>query len=83
MFVVKLKDFVYPDDVVVNLVDPGFVKDTALGRHAPSYAKVILAAMKLVLARSVKVGAWTYIDAAAVKGKETHGSFLYNWEVFP
>jgi hypothetical protein len=83
MFMAKLKDFVAPDDVVVNLVDPGFVRDTVLGRHAPGYGKVILAAMKLVLARSVKAGAWTYVDAAAVKEKETHRSFLYNWEVFP
>ena len=83
MFVVKLKDFVAPDDVVVNLVDPGFVRATALDRDAQGFLKIIISAMKLVLGRTLKAGAWTYIDAAVVKGKETHGSFLYNWKVFP
>jgi NAD(P)-dependent dehydrogenase (short-subunit alcohol dehydrogenase family) len=83
MFVVKLKDFVAPNNVVVNLVDPGFVRATGLDRNAPGFVKVIVGAMRLVLGRTVKAGAWTYIDAAVVKGKETHGSFLYNWKVFP
>jgi hypothetical protein len=74
MFLVKLKDFVAPDDVIVNLVDPGFVRATALNRNAPGFVKVIVRAMRLVLGRTVKAGAWTYIDAAVVKGRRRTGA---------
>ena len=83
LFLVKLKDFVSADDVVVNLPDPGFVRATGLDRNAPGSLKVIVSVMRILLGRTVKAGAWTYVDAAVVKGKETHGSFLYNWKIFP
>lgn len=83
MFVVKIKDFVSSDDVVVNCVEPGFMRATGLDRNAPVYLKPISTVMRLVLGRPVKAGAWVYVDAAVVKGKESHGSYLYNWEVFP
>jgi hypothetical protein len=78
MFVVKLKDFVAPDDVVIGPVDPGFVRATVLDRNAPGFVKVIVGAMRLALGRTVRAGAWTHIDVAVVKAKETHGSFLHN-----
>ena len=83
LFMSKLKDHVNADDVVVSLVDPGFTKGTALGRDAPLFVKPILWLMHVTLARTLTQGAWTYIDAIAVRGKESHGSFLYNWEIFP
>ena len=83
MFVAKLKDSVNADEVVVNLVDPGFMKATGLDRHVPLIMKPIIILMRITLGRSVQAGAWTYVDAAAVKGKETHGSFLYNWTIWP
>ena len=83
LFMVKLKDHINADDVVVSLVDPGFTKGTSLGRDVPLFVKPILWLMHLTLARTVEQGAWTYIDAVAVKGKESHGSFLYNWEIYP
>ncbi|KAL2784175.1 hypothetical protein BJX66DRAFT_348600 [Aspergillus keveii] len=34
-------------------------------------------------ARSLSAGAWTYVDAAVVKGRETHGSWICNFNVYP
>lgn len=34
-------------------------------------------------ARSLEAGAWTYFDAAVVKGKESHCSFLVNLQIYP
>ena len=84
MFVSKLKDFVAASDVVVNLVEPGFVKgNTNLDRYQPASLRALGALFRNALGRPLKAGAWTYVDAALVKGKETHGSFLLNWEIYP
>ncbi len=61
----------------------GYTKGTKLDRDAPFLLKPIIGVMKAALARTPKEAAWTYVDGLAVKGKESHGSFLYNWEVFP
>jgi hypothetical protein len=39
--------------------------------------------MKSLLGRTLEVGASTYVDAAVVKGKESHGSYIADWEVKP
>jgi len=83
MFVVKLKDFVIADDVVVNLVEPGFIRATGLDRSVPALVQPVLGVSRLLLGRTVKFGAWTYIDAAVLKGKETHGSVLDDWNIVP
>lgn len=83
MFVWKLTDLVSANDVVVNLVEPGFVKGTNLHRDASAAGQVLMGAFKAATARTVKVGASTYLDASIVKGKESHGCILMNWEVAP
>lgn len=83
MFVWKLADLVSPDDVVVNLVEPGFIKGTQLHRNRSVAAKVFMSLFGALAARTVKVGASTYIDASIVKGKDSHGCILMNWEVAP
>ncbi|KEF57425.1 uncharacterized protein A1O9_05342 [Exophiala aquamarina CBS 119918] len=83
LFVWKLTDLVSADDVVVNLVEPGFVKGTNLHRDASVAGQVLMGAFKAATARTVEVGASTYLDASIVKGKESHGCILMNWEVAP
>jgi NAD(P)-dependent dehydrogenase (short-subunit alcohol dehydrogenase family) len=83
MFLYKLKDYISPDDVIVNLVDPGFVRGTGLTRDLPLVVSAIMTSWKQIAARSLSVGASTYVDAAVVKGKESHGCYIMSWEVSP
>ena len=83
MFLYKLMDFVSADDVVVNLVDPGFVKGTKLNREVPKILTPVVIALKAVIARSIEYGASTYLDATIAKGKESHGCYIADWEVRP
>ena len=83
MALIKLKGYVRPEDVVVNFVDPCFIRGTGLSRDTPMMFKPVVTLMGYVIGRPVKEGAWTYVDAVAVKGKESHGSFLWNWEIAP
>ncbi|KAI0148092.1 NAD(P)-binding protein [Hypoxylon sp. NC0597] len=83
MFAYKLIDYVAADDVIVNLVCPGFVKGTELSREVNILVKPIMAAFAGIAARSLSDGASTYLDAALVKGKESHGSFIMSWKISP
>lgn len=83
MFIWKLTDVVSADDVVINLVEPGFVKGTELHSDRPAITKLFMGLFKAAAARTVKVGASTYLDASIVKGKESHGCVLTNWEIAP
>ncbi|KAJ4470249.1 hypothetical protein J3R30DRAFT_3540089 [Lentinula aciculospora] len=84
LFLVKLaSEYVKPEYVVINMVDPGFVKGTGLQRQMGSAVRAALSVFKAVAARSVEKGAATYIDAAVIKGRESHGSLLINCEIAP
>ena len=83
MFLVKLKDYVNPDDVVVNVVDPGFMRNAGLDRNIPLLVRTSLRLIRFLIGRDVKAGAWTYVDAAVVKPNSTHGSWMYHWAVYP
>ena len=83
MFLYKLADYVPAEDVVVNLVDPGFVNGTSLTRELSSVGAALMAPWKLIAARSLKVGASTYADAAVIKGKESHACYIMSWTVSP
>lgn len=81
---VKLLEYLPPaDELVVNLVDPGFCKGTELHRDATGLTGAVLSAAKALTGRSLEDGAWTYVDAAVVKGKESHGCFVMDWEIRP
>lgn len=71
------------DEVIFNLVDPGYCKGTALHRDATGMVSFIIDLMKTLTARSQVDGAWTYVDAVVDKGKETHGCFVMDWEIRP
>ena len=89
LFIVELVHYINADDVVVNLVDPGLVKGTDLQRFLSadgiiiSFIAAFFYCMKAALGRTVPVGASTYVDAAVVKGKESHGCYVTNWKVSP
>ncbi|KAI1210035.1 NAD(P)-binding protein [Annulohypoxylon truncatum] len=83
MWAYKLVDYVSADDVVVNLVCPGFVKGTQLSRDVSVFVKPVMALFAAAAARNVSDGASTYLDAALVKGKESHGSFIMSWKISP
>jgi len=83
LFLVKLADYVNPDDVIINMVEPGFVKGTELLRNLPFVLNCFIALFKIVSARTVQKGAVTYTDAVVAKGKDSHGCLLVNCEVAP
>ncbi|KAI4596343.1 hypothetical protein KJ359_005472 [Pestalotiopsis sp. 9143b] len=83
LFVINLASHIDAQDVVVNLVDPGLVKDTNLqgGSSAPLPIAVFFYCMKALLGRSLPAGASTYVDAIVAKGVESHGCYVADWEV--
>jgi NAD(P)-dependent dehydrogenase (short-subunit alcohol dehydrogenase family) len=83
LFLWKLIDFVSADDVVVNLVDPGFCKGTELHKDMPVAVRAIFGTVKVLAGRSIKAGASTYLNAAVVRGKESHGYFIMDWQLRP
>ncbi|KIK66632.1 hypothetical protein GYMLUDRAFT_37787 [Collybiopsis luxurians FD-317 M1] len=80
---IRLLDYVNPDKVVVNIVEPGFCKGTDLARDVNGALKVALRAFQAVAARKAEDGAWMHVYGAVVAGKESHGSFLMDWETRP
>jgi hypothetical protein len=65
------------------MVEPGLAKGTSLFRNVRGLTGAVFNIMKSASAHPVDVAARTYIDAAAVKGKESHGCFLVNCEIHP
>lgn len=83
LFFARMLEYLDADDVVVNLVEPGMCKGSELHRDAKGLMGAFLWAWKGLAGRTSEDGAWTYVDAAVVKGKESHGCFLMDWEVHP
>lgn len=78
LFIIKLAEKVSPDDVVINMADPGLTKGTGLGRDAKGIVAVVMKAFNPACARPLEKGAATYVDAILRHGKESHGCFLMN-----
>jgi NAD(P)-dependent dehydrogenase (short-subunit alcohol dehydrogenase family) len=72
---VRLLKYLDPEETIVNLIEPGLCKGTGLFREANIALAGIFLVAKALVGKSVEDGAWTYVDAAVVKGKESHGSF--------
>ncbi|EXJ61228.1 uncharacterized protein A1O5_12020 [Cladophialophora psammophila CBS 110553] len=83
MFIYQLQDWVSAEDVVVNLVDPGYVKGTKLQRQVTGIGGAILWLLGAATARRVEHGASTYLDATISKGKESHRCYLADWRIQP
>jgi hypothetical protein len=63
------------DDVIVNPVEPEMRIATQLHRGAQGVAGAFLESFKALCGRRPEDGTWTYIDAAVVKERESHGCF--------
>lgn len=83
LFLTRLVGYVDADDVIVNIVDPGFCKGTGLHRDAHGVVGAVLSLAKTATGRTLEEGSSTYVDAAVVKGKESHGCFVMDWAVKP
>ena len=77
----KLSLFVPASKVIINTVEPGLTSGTSLHRDFTGAGKYFMAGMKKLSAKSTEEAAWTYIDAVAVHGKESHGGMIMFWEV--
>jgi NAD(P)-dependent dehydrogenase (short-subunit alcohol dehydrogenase family) len=83
MLVLRLGNLVSSEDVIINAVEPGLVGGTGLNRSASWPLQILVKTMTALTARTPQQGAWFYADASLVKGKETHGSFVANWKIYP
>lgn len=82
-FVTKLTEHVNADEVLVNMVSPGFTGGTSLQRGNSGTWNPFFGLFKAIMTRNVEVGASTYVDATVVQGKESHGSFCSEWAIRP
>lgn len=83
LFLWKLSEYIAAEDVVVNAVDPGYVKGTEGVNKMPRFTALAAKGFAALTGRTVEVGASTYVDAVAVKGEEAHCCFLTSWRVHP
>jgi NAD(P)-dependent dehydrogenase (short-subunit alcohol dehydrogenase family) len=86
VFIRRLAQQVSPDDVVINVCNPGLVAGTGLGRNGSGFVeKHLLTLFVRALGRSVQSGASVYIHAllGAGRGSEGHGSFISDWAIKP
>ena len=84
MAVAKVAEFVRPEHVIVNMVNPGMCRGTEIGRDLGAFmVKFMMPMVSLVLGRSLAAGASTYLDAALLQGDESHGSYCSDWTIKP
>lgn len=82
IFLDRLAKEVASKHVVINMVEPGLTKGTNLFRNARGVARLFLGLVS-VAGRPTEVGALTYIDAAVVKGTNSHGSWIADYKIAP
>ncbi|OKL57911.1 hypothetical protein UA08_06444 [Talaromyces atroroseus] len=83
LFFVRMLEYLNADDVIVNMVEPGMCKGSELHRDVTGGAGIFLDIYKGLTGRKPENGAWTYVDACVVKGKESHGCFCMDWKIHP
>lgn len=75
LFFVRLLKYLEPTETIVNIVNPGLVKGTQLFREAPLALAAGFSVVRFLTAVSVEDGAWLCVDAAVVRGRDSHGCF--------
>lgn len=83
LFVGRLAELVDPDDVLINVSNPGMTKGTAFGHDNSVILRKLFGGIQYFLARPVEVGASVYLDAALTRGAESHGEFISDWAIKP
>ncbi|KAI4218550.1 MAG: hypothetical protein L6R36_008895, partial [Xanthoria steineri] len=71
------------NDVIVNLVNPGFCYGSELHRAITGPLGTVFGGVKRAIGRSTEVGARTLVHGAVVAGKKTHGCYLSDEKVAP
>jgi NAD(P)-dependent dehydrogenase (short-subunit alcohol dehydrogenase family) len=79
----QLSTIVDADDTIVNVVDPTFTPGTGFFRKMPVLVRALTWPLTRLLGTTVNNAAWRYFDAAVARGKESHGSFISDWEISP
>ncbi|GAP86748.1 putative retinol dehydrogenase 12 [Rosellinia necatrix] len=87
-FVARLAEEVDGGDVTVNLANPGLCAGTAFGDGGgtagfSALTRLLFGVLVWANARTVAAGASTYVDAAVVRGPESHGSYVSDWGIRP
>ncbi len=67
-------------DIIINSTNPGFCKTGAHAKYG-RFLEYMVKLMEVMLARSTADGARCQVDAAMVKGAETHGKYLSQMSV--
>ncbi|KAK7955661.1 uncharacterized protein PG986_004883 [Apiospora aurea] len=70
-------------DVVVVMLEPGWVRGTGLFRALPAVPRYIVRGLLWACGRPLEQGAATYFDAAVRQGEGSHGSYVMNCRVAP
>lgn len=83
VFLGKLAELVDPSDVLINMSNPGMTSGTSFGHDSNVVLKWLFSVIQYFLARSPEVGASLYLDAALVRGTESHGKFISDWAIKP
>jgi NAD(P)-dependent dehydrogenase (short-subunit alcohol dehydrogenase family) len=83
ILVYQLSKMIKPDDTVINVVDPSFTPGTSFFRDLPLVMRLITWPLAKIVGTPVNNAAWRYVDAAVGRGKESHGSFISDWEINP
>lgn len=70
-------------DVVVLLLEPGWVRQTGLLRALPLAPRLVVRGILRFCGRALDQGAATYFDAAVRQPEASHGSYVMNCKVAP
>jgi NAD(P)-dependent dehydrogenase (short-subunit alcohol dehydrogenase family) len=83
LFIWKLAEVVSPDEVLINMPNPGMTGGTDFFSREPLVVRAAIRVIQSLLARKPDVAASIYVDAAVARGAESHGSFLSDWTIKP
>ncbi|KAJ4312899.1 hypothetical protein N0V84_009709 [Fusarium piperis] len=83
MLTLLLSQLTKAEDAIVNVVDPSFTPGTSFFRNLPLIMRAVTWPLTKVLGTSVNNAAWRYVDGALIRGKESHGSLISDWEIHP
>lgn len=86
MFVSRLAEQVNPDDVLINVCNPGLTAGTELQRDNKNtgfVSRLVIPPFVKTIGRSVEAGASIYVHALVAEGRESHGSFVSDWAIKP
>ncbi|ETS75466.1 hypothetical protein PFICI_12410 [Pestalotiopsis fici W106-1] len=82
-FVSRLARCVDANDVLINVSNPGLVKNTDLARNGSIMVRTVMGIYQFFLGKSVESGASVYLEAALGQGPDSHGGFVSEWTIRP